>query len=389
MPLMPIGPETTCETAGPFKLKPWNLIFRDKEHGWSPLLWVVYLGFFFIQPVYDHVSVKMWLLDALGAVLFLFLYFGLFVLANPRALVHIAGMVLLGLLYQPINGGACTFFIFAAAMVPFCVNSQTAAVVGLLTIGAVGAIEGLFLHIRGWQLFYSALFPMIIGAGNTFFAERNRMNRKLRKANDEIEHLAKVAERERIARDLHDVLGHTLSVITLKSELAGKLIDRDPQRAGKEIREVEEISRQALSDVRDAIRGYRSKGLVAELAQAKSTLETAGVAVRYDASTTVKLPAMQESVLTMAVREAVTNVVRHAQARTCTLRLEQRNGSCHLEIQDDGRGGFQNEGNGLRGMRERVEMLGGTLTLNSHPGTKLAITVPVKEVTPKSEDGAR
>ena len=389
MPLMSIGPETTCETAGPFKLKPWNLIFRDKEHGWSPLLWVIYLGFFFIQPVYDHVSVKMWLLDALGAVLFLFLYFGLFVLANPRALAHIAGMVLLGLLYQPINGGACTFFIFAAAMVPFCVNSQTAAVVGLLTIGAVGAIEGLFLHIRGWQLFYSALFPMIIGAGNTFFAERNRMNRKLRKANDEIEHLAKVAERERIARDLHDVLGHTLSVITLKSELAGKLIDRDPQRAGKEIREVEEISRQALSDVRDAIRGYRSKGLVAELAQAKSTLETAGVAVRYDASTTVKLPAMQESVLTMAVREAVTNVVRHAQARTCTLRLEQRNGSCHLEIQDDGRGGFQNEGNGLRGMRERVEMLGGTLTRDSLAGTKLAITVPVKEVTPKSEDGAR
>jgi two-component system sensor histidine kinase DesK len=178
-------------------------------------------------------------------------------------------------------------------------------------------------------------------------------------------------------------------VITLKSELAGKLIDRDPQRAGKEIREVEEISRQALSDVRDAIRGYRSKGLVAELSQAKSTLETAGVAVRCDASTTMKLPALQESVLSMAVREAVTNVVRHAEARTCTLRLEQRNGTCHLEIEDDGRGGFQTEGNGLRGMRERVEMLGGTLTRDSKVGTKLAIAVPVKEVALKSEDGAR
>jgi two-component system, NarL family, sensor histidine kinase DesK len=376
------------DPAGPLKLKPWRAIFRDKDHGWSPLLWVVYLGFFFIQPIMDHVSLKMWLLDALGALLFLFLYFGLFVLANPRALAHIAGMVLLGLLYQPMNGGASTFFIFAAAMLPFSVESQAAAFAGLLAIGVTGAIEGLFLHVGGWQLFYSALFPVIIGAGNTFFAERNRMNRRLRKANDEIEHLAKVAERERIARDLHDVLGHTLSVITLKSELAGKLIDRDPQRAGKEIREVEEISRQALSEVRDAIRGYRSKGLVAELAQAKCTLETAGVAVRCDASTTMKLPALQESVLTMAVREAVTNVVRHAQARTCTLRLEQRNGSCHLEIQDDGRGGFQNEGNGLRGMRERVEMLGGTLICDSQAGTKLAITVPVKEVTPKSEDGA-
>jgi two-component system sensor histidine kinase DesK len=389
MPLIPLGPETTCETAGPFTLKPWNRIFRDREHGWSPLLWVVYLGFFFIQPIVDHVNLKMWLLDALGAVLFLFLYFGLFVLAKPRALAHIVGMVVLGLLYQPINGGACTFFIFAAAMLPFCVESQAASVVGLLAIGAIGAIEGLLLHVNGWQLFYSALFPVIIGAGNTFFAERNRMNRRLRKANEEIEHLAKLAERERIARDLHDVLGHTLSVITLKSELAGKLIDRDPQRAGKEIREVEEISRQALSDVRDAIRGYRSKGLVAELAQAKSTLETAGVAVRCDASTTVKIPAVQEGVLTMAVREAVTNVVRHAQARTCTLRLEQQNGSCRLEVEDDGRGGFQNEGNGLRGMRERVEMLGGTLTRDSHAGTRLTITVPLKEVAPNSEDGIR
>ena len=128
---------------------------------------------------------------------------------------------------------------------------------------------------------------MLIGSGNTFLAERNRMNRKLTKANEEIENLAKVAERERIARDLHDVLGHTLSVITLKSELAGKLIDRDPEGAGREIREVETISRQALSDVRDAIRGYRSKGLVAELAHAKATLETAGVAVQCDAATTL------------------------------------------------------------------------------------------------------
>ncbi|MFZ0319301.1 MAG: sensor histidine kinase [Candidatus Sulfotelmatobacter sp.] len=389
MPLMPIGPETACESAGPLKLKPWNVIFRDREHGWSPLFWVIYLGFFFIQPVMDHVSLRIWLFDVLGAVVFLFLYFGLFILAHPRSLAHIAGMVLLGLLYQPFNGGGCTFFIFAAAMLPFCVESQTAAVAGLLTVGSIGAIEGLLLHAGGWQLFYLALFPVIIGAGNTFFAERNRMNRRLRKANDEIEHLAKVAERERIARDLHDVLGHTLSVITLKSELAGKLIDRDPQRAGKEIREVEEISRHALSEVRDAIRGYRSKGLVAELALAKSTLETAGVVVSCDASTTMKLPAVQESVLTMAVREAVTNVVRHAQARTCTLRLMQRNGTCYLEIEDDGRGSFQNEGNGLRGMRERVEMLGGTLTRDSESGTRLAITIPVKEVALKSEDGAR
>ena len=96
--------------------------------------------------------------------------------------------------------------------------------------------------------------------------------------------------------------------------------------------------------------------------------------------------APEENALSMAVREAVTNVVRHAQARTCTLRLEQQNGSCRLEIEDDGRGGFPGEGNGLRGMRERVEMLGGTLHRDSQSGTRLTITLPLKEVTPKPED---
>lgn len=373
-----------CGTGSPWKLKPWKTILRDKDHGWSPLLWVIYLGFFFIDPVTSHASLRIWSLDLLGAAIFLVFYFGLFVLENPKALVHIGAMVLLGVLFQPINAGACTFFIFAAAMLPFCVDSKTAAIIGLITVGAVGAVEGLLLHINGWTLFYSALFPVVIGAGNTFFAERNRMNRKLRKAHEEIEHLAKVAERERIARDLHDVLGHTLSVITLKSELAGKLMERDPQRAGKEIREVEQISRQALTDVRDAIRGYRAQGLAAELAQAKSTLETAGLTVQCDAATTMKIPAMQEGVLSLAVREAVTNVVRHAQARSCRMRLDQQNGSCRLEIHDDGRGCSSAEGNGLRGMRERVEMLGGTLERTNQSGTTLTITLPLREtVAPK------
>ena len=389
MPLIAFRDDISSSAAGPFKLKPWSTIVKDKDHGWSPLLWVVYLGFFFVDPIVSHAPLRLWLLDISGAVVFLFLYFGLFVLENPRAYLHIGGMLLLGMLFMPINQGACTFFIFAAAMLPFCVNTQLAAALGLASIGLVGAVEGLLLHIHGWTLFYSALFPVIIGAGNTFFAERNRMNRKLRKANEEIEHLAKVAERERIARDLHDVLGHTLSVITLKSELAGKLMDRDPECAGKEIREVEEISRQALSDVRDAIRGYRSKGLAAELAQAKATLETAGVAVQSDSGSSVQLPALQESVLSLAVREAVTNVVRHARASTCRLRLEQQNGSCRLEIADDGLGFSSVEGNGLRGMRERVEMLGGTLERTNRSGTTLVITLPLKEIAVKNEGGPK
>ncbi len=373
-------PNTACGTGSTWKLKPWNVILKDKDHGWSPLFWVVYLGFFFMDPVISHANWKIWLLDGLGAAIFLVLYFGLFFLENPRALVHIGGMVLLGILFLPINNGGNTFLIFAAAMLPFCVATQTTGLIGVVAIGAIGGIEGRLLHANSWGLFFYAVFPVFIGAGNVFFAERNRMNRRLRKANEEIENLAKVAERERIARDLHDVLGHTLSVITLKSELAGKVMERDPERAGKEIREVEEISRQALAEVRDAIRGYRAKGLSAELALAKTTLETAGLSVQCDAASTVQLPAMQESVLSLAVREAVTNVVRHAQARSCRLRVEQQNGSCRLEIQDDGLGCTSDEGNGLRGMRERVEMLGGTLLRETRSGTKLTVTLPLKDV---------
>jgi two-component system, NarL family, sensor histidine kinase DesK len=377
--MMGLFRDASCEASGPLRLKPWRSLLKDKDHGWSPLFWIAYLGFFYIDPVLSHASARTWALDIAGGVVFLLVYLGLFFLENPRALVHVGAMFALGMLFMPINGGACTFFIYGAAMLPFCVQTQSAAVIGLFVMGSVGATEAWLLHIGNWGMFYAGLFPIIIGGGNTFFAERNRMNRKLRKANEEIEHLATVAERERIARDLHDVLGHTLSVITLKSELAGKLIERDPARAGKEIREVEEISRQALSDVRDAIRGYRSKGLAAELALAKTTLETAGLTVLCDAATTMKLPALQESVLSLAVREGVTNVVRHAQARSCRLRVEQHNGLCRLEIQDDGLGSSSGEGNGLRGMRERVEMLGGTLSRETTSGTTLTITLPLKD----------
>jgi two-component system sensor histidine kinase DesK len=222
----------------------------------------------------------------------------------------------------------------------------------------------------------AAFFSLFLGAGNIFFAQRNRTNEKLRMANDEIEHLAKVAERERIARDLHDVLGHTLSVIILKSELAGKLIDHDPERAKAEIADVEKTSRAALADVRSTIRGYRDQNLEAELKHARAALGAAGVALQSETEE-VGLSATQESVVALVVREAVTNIVRHARARNCLLKLAPVNGNCLLEIQDDGCGGSPLEGNGLRGMRERVEALGGRLQRENGAGTRLVIQFPL------------
>jgi two-component system, NarL family, sensor histidine kinase DesK len=353
-----------------------RLLPKNSEYTWA-VYSILYLSFFFIDPIESHASALTWLFTFLGTAVFLVLYFGLFWVSCRQGLLHLTGMVLLGAAFAKYNGGASTFYIFAAACGPFVVETEADGFKVLAAVELAALLTWWGLHLSGWFLFFASGLSFIVGISDIHFAQRNRANKKLLRAQDEIEHLAKVAERERIARDLHDVLGHTLSVIILKSELAGKLIDRDPGRAGSEIREVEQISRQALSEVREAIRGYRSRGLAAEITQAKSTLETAGLAVKCETAD-VALPALQESVLSMAVKEAVTNVVRHAQARNCFLRLEQQNGSCRLEVEDDGRGGSHSEGNGLRGMRERVEMLGGTFTRESSAGTRLTITLPMK-----------
>jgi two-component system sensor histidine kinase DesK len=224
----------------------------------------------------------------------------------------------------------------------------------------------------------------MIGGGNIFFAQHRRSEAKLRLANEEIEALAAVAERERIARDLHDVLGHTLSVIVLKAELAGRLLDQNGAdaalRARREMADVESTGRVALAEVREAIGGYRSRGLACEIESARHTLAAAGVALHADASemSSVRLSAAEETVLALALREAVTNIVRHAHARTCHLRFAAQDGVRRLIIEDDGDAAAIREGNGLRGMRERIEGLGGRFALEHGQGTRLEFHLPVK-----------
>jgi two-component system sensor histidine kinase DesK len=221
----------------------------------------------------------------------------------------------------------------------------------------------------------------MIGGINVHFSQVNRANARLRRAHDEIEHLAKVAERERIARDLHDLLGHTLSLVILKSELASKLAERDPERARLEIADVERIAREALAQVRSAVRGYRSGGLQAEVDSARTALAAAGVTLRAELDPVVLTP-VQEAVLALTIREAVTNVIRHAGARNCELTLRAAKSVCTLTIHDDGRGGNAPAGTGLTGMRERIEALAGTVRRDGTRGTTLTIDVPLDVRTP-------
>jgi len=362
---------------------------QNRRWAW---LWIAYIGFFFIQPILEP-SARLWVLTLAGTAVFFALY-----VAYVRAYdcLHITrfwiigAYFILGLVCFPWNNGASTFFVYTAAFLPYCISSKR-IVLSLYAIeGVIVAIEGYIFRLPldghhffliAWPNTFIAIFLMlIVGGSNIYFAEQRRADSKLRLAHEEVEALAAVAERERIARDLHDVLGHTLSVIVLKAELAKRLIASDPTRATSEIADVETIGRSALTEVREAIGGYRSRGLNAELEAARSTLASAGVTLQAEVKPheTSGLTAAEETVLALALREAVTNIVRHARAKTCRLRFITENVRRKLLVEDDGEHPLVREGNGLRGMRERVESLGGSLRVEREHGTRLLIELPLR-----------
>jgi two-component system sensor histidine kinase DesK len=189
------------------------------------------------------------------------------------------------------------------------------------------------------------------------------VNAELAEAREELARNAVAEERLRFARDLHDLLGHSLSLIALKSELAGRLAEADPARARAEMADVEAAARRALAEVRDAVSGYRQVSCAQALAEARSALSGAGIAVRLPARVPA-LPGPVDAALGWVVREATTNVLRHSGARSVTVTLTEDGGEAVLTVTDDGRGPADEiaPGSGLTGLAERVGALGGVLT---------------------------
>jgi two-component system, NarL family, sensor histidine kinase DesK len=212
-----------------------------------------------------------------------------------------------------------------------------------------------------------------------------RSNAALREARAELADLAVAEERLRFARDLHDVLGHNLSLIALKAELAGKLVPDSTERAAVEIDDIKELARGGLAQVRQAVSGYRRPTLPGELAGARMALEAAGIELRVDAAA-LELGPEAESVLAWAVREGATNVVRHSGARHAEITIRP-GATAELAIVDDGRaapGG--NPGFGLAGLRERARSIGGTLEAGPEPegGFRLRVCVPADGGDPET-----
>jgi two-component system sensor histidine kinase DesK len=362
---------------------------REFLRGRSIVRWValLYAAYFFVMPAYrNSLAVKIEF-AALYAV-FLTLYF-LAVeryasstggqLAGRRQIVTFVLFFLAVFLYYPLNPDAYVLFVYPFALL--CLFLDRLRTVFLVMVALmVGVVaETRYLGRPFADAENVLLYCVIFGLSNFAFAWQARTNALLQRANLEIERLTLEAERERIARDLHDLLGHTLTVIAVKLDLARRLLSQDADRSRKEIVEAEQTARHALTEVREAVSGYRAEGLDAEISRARTSLLSADVKLTT-ALAPVSLSSPQVNVLCLALREAVTNIVRHAHATVCRMTLVEKDRTIHFTIEDNGRGGQIREGNGLRGIRERLQSMAGAvkLTASANGGTSLELRLPLE-----------
>jgi two-component system sensor histidine kinase DesK len=256
---------------------------------------------------------------------------------------------------------------------------------GLVSAAACVLAAVALAQLPGWSPMADVAFSVALASlamwGVTGMIQRNV---ELAQAQATIADLAVQNERARFARDLHDILGHSLTVLTVKAELAGRLVSIDRERAEREINEVEALARQALADVRAAVAGYREVSLPGELASARAALEAAGIVAElpsYLAGAVEDIPAERREVMAWALREGVTNAVRHSGARHVWVRLDGGG----VEVADDGRGPAGDpdavgvrvgqQGNGLAGLRERAAAVGAAVAVSRRDGGGFVLRV--------------
>lgn len=359
---------------------------RRGKSPWSEFVHLLWSGWIFVTPAFggDGLDARWLLLTALSYPVFLWLYARALLGSRRTTQRYAFGMVGLCLVLLSQYPGALSYFVFGCVMLRH--ERSRAVMVHVLQILALNAVVIAYAWWLGypWQaLVWLPMVTLIIVLIVRVEHANDDRDIALRLSQDEVRRLAANAERERIGRDLHDLLGHTLSLVALKSELAGKLVQRDPVAAQREIADVSRVARDALSQVRAAVSGIRSAGIAAELASAKLLLECDGVGFQYAIDgyslDNTALPPRVETALAMTVREAVTNIQRHARAQQAEVALAVDRGQIVLHVRDDGRGGAIAPGNGLGGMRERIEALGGTLRIDSGigRGTHLEARLPL------------
>jgi two-component system sensor histidine kinase DesK len=342
---------------------------QAEDLGWAPVWSLLYLGFLFMT----WNDTADWLRPTLVSIaIFLPVYFRCYWLTGISQLVHVAIIATLAFALVPFNQCAHTYLIYAAVFLPFSGLALRTSF-ALIVAGLVLYMGELYLLEVSWKAIsiiigVTLIVSFAVCAANTAHREKRLRQAELKLSHDEIRRLAALAERERIGRDLHDLLGHTLSLITLKSELAARLFDRDPLAARREILDVERVARDTLGQVRRAVSGIRAAGIKAELASAHLLLESSDVRLGYEMADEATLPADVETILALTLREGITNIQRHARAKHARVTLVVDPAEVRLAIEDDGCGGIIEPGNGLTGMRERLRALGGDLSIVAERG---------------------
>ncbi|WP_327697508.1 sensor histidine kinase [Streptomyces sp. NBC_00459] len=281
----------------------------------------------------------------------------------------------------------------SGAALPLRMSRWAIAATSALMTAVALAVPG------GHSYLASLLVPALLGgAAMAGVRQLVRTTIELREARATVAQLAANEERLRLARDLHDLLGHSLSLITLKSELAGRMLPAHPEKAAQQVADIEQVSRQALVDVREAVSGYRRPRLAGELAGAQVALTAAGITAALPLDLD-PVPAdadeEAESALAWALREAVTNVVRHSGARRCTVEVLSRQTLggpvLELSVEDDGSGDGSagTPGNGLTGLAERLEKAGGSLEASrTKHGFRLVARVPTGTASTPADVGS-
>jgi len=347
-------------------------------------LWpLCYLGFLFFQPSYVPTWWG-WPLAVGTALVTAALWIEIEWVAGPvRRWGHVA-MTVLAAAVVMFNSGASVLFIYAAACAGSYLSRRSARqwFWGLSALNVAAA--GLSLAQNPYaalSFIPSAIFIWVVGMATVHGAEGAREATQLRLQSARVEHLTRVAERERIARDLHDLLGQTLTGIVVRSQLAQRLTAIDTERSVTEMREVEQIARDALAEVRATVAGWRHVDLDDELAAAAGTLAAVDVSLQVERDPSITLTPSVAAALGLALREAVTNVVRHAHASHCVVVLRRDGDRVVLDVSDDGVGGDAPEGNGLTGMRERIAAIDGEISRRTRGGTALTVAVPAVVAT--------
>jgi two-component system sensor histidine kinase DesK len=340
------------------------------------LIWLSYLLMYFIPWWFEHPGTAALVGSLAGIVAFLPLYFLAYEVCGWRKLGIVAGMLAIGFLLEPCHGGWQVFPVFAAASVGYTRPAR----LGVLGVGGVVVATAAFglalrlpLMLWGWGVFLG----VVLGTAALFTATMTERDEQLAMAREDARRYAVLAERERIARDLHDVLGHTLTLVAMKADLARRLMDADPESALREIDEIHAAARASLGEIRTAVTGMRSTTLAAELVEARRTLESAGVALE-STSPAEPLPPPVETALAYVIREAATNVARHSRAQHCRIHLWREGSLVRLVIQDNGRGGQPVEGQGMTGMRQRLGAVQGSLDVRGESGFRIEACVSLE-----------